>query len=106
MEYNVVLTKKPNSHWRALVPALPACEVEAETREEALAQIKDEITPYYVEVVTVEVPTTQTPPPTNGTGYTTFEQEWPHYGIFKDDPTLDEMFDEIERRRDAHRVGD
>lgn len=44
MEYTVVLTKKPNSQWHAVVPALPACEAEANTREEVLAQIKDEIT--------------------------------------------------------------
>lgn len=106
MEYTVVLTKKPNSQWHAVVPALPACEAEAETREEVLAQIKDEITQYHIEVVKIEVPTTQPPMSTNGTGYTTFEQEWPHYGIFKNDPTWDAIFDEIERERDQYRVGE
>ena len=106
MEYTVVITKDPNSPWRAVVPAIAHCEAEAETREEVMERIKEAIAlmpQRHLEVVKIEVPTNIAQ--TNGTGYTTFEQEWPHYGIFKDDPTLDAMFDEIERRRDEHRVG-
>lgn len=107
MEYTVVITKDPNAPWRAVVPAIVNCEAEAETRDEVLERIKEAIAMMpqrHVEVVKIEVPTNAAQ--TNGAGYTTFEQEWPGYGIFKDDPTLDEMFDEIERQRDVHRVGE
>jgi predicted RNase H-like HicB family nuclease len=106
MEYTVVLTKKPNSQWRALVPSLPACEAEAETREEVLAQIKDEIAQYHIEVVKIEVPEAENLYRSNGNLNQREEDPILRFaGIFRDDPTLDEMFDEIERQRDAHRVG-
>jgi predicted RNase H-like HicB family nuclease len=108
MEYTVVITKDPNSPWRAVVPALAHCEAEAETREEVMERIKDAIAQMpqrHIEVVKIEVPVVQ-PPSTNGTGYTTFEQEWPHYGIFKNDSSWDAIFDEIERERDKYRVGE
>lgn len=106
MEYTVVLTKKPNSHWHAIVPALPTCEAEADTREEVLAQIKDEITQYHIEVVKIEVPEAEKLYRSNGNLNETEEDPILKFaGIFRDDPTWDEMFDEIERQRDAHRVG-
>lgn len=109
MEYTVVITKDPHAPWRAVVPTIANCEAEAETREEVLERIQAALASLperHIEVVKIEVPAVPISVSTNGTGYTTFEKEWPHYGIFKDDPTLDEMFDEIERQRDAHRVGE
>ena len=102
MEYTVVLTKKPNSHWHAVVPALPTCEAEAETREDVLAQIKDEITQYHIEVVKIEVTEAEGAYRQNGHPEEIESNpllKWA--GAFRDDPTWDEMFDEIERRRDA-----
>lgn len=108
MEYTVILTKKPNSPWQAVVPALPSCAAEAETREEVIAQIQNELTQSLIEVVKLEVPL-------NGvagqaliadSANTTFEQEWPDYARFKDDPTWDAIFDEIERERDRQRMGE
>jgi predicted RNase H-like HicB family nuclease len=106
MEYPIVLTKKPTSRWRAVVPALPTCEAEGETREDVLAQIKNEITQYHIEVVKIEVPEVKALYGSNGNLNQVEEDPILKFaGIFRDDPTLDEMFDEIERQRDAHRVG-
>ena len=107
MEYTVILTKKPNAPWQAVVPALPSCAAEAATREEVLAQIQDELTQSLIEVVKLEVPLNGAAgqAPLNGAVHLTFEQEWPDYAKFKDDPTWDTIFDEIERERDRHRVG-
>ena len=108
MEYTVILTKKPNAPWQAVVPALPSCAAEAATREEVLAQIRAELTQSQIEVVKLDVPLngTAAQPSLNGSGYTTFEQEWPDYAKFKDDPTWDAIFDEIERERERYRVGE
>jgi predicted RNase H-like HicB family nuclease len=106
MEYTVVLTKKPNSLWRAHVPALPVCEVEAATREEALDQIKDMIVQCHIEVIKIEVPEVEAPFHQNGhPGKLENDPVLKWAGAFRDDPTWNEMFDEIERQRDAHRVG-
>lgn len=107
MEYTVILTKKPNSLWHGVVPSLPSCVAEAATREEVIAQIRDELTLAQIEVVRIEVPgPTQASeinslPERKGAG-----SPLAFAGIFRDDPTLDEMFDEIERRRDAHLAGE
>jgi predicted RNase H-like HicB family nuclease len=105
VEYAVLITRESDSLWRAAVQGLPGCKAEAETRDQVITAIKaclDELM-RHTEVIRVEAPA-----PTMGTqnlngvaGYTTFEQAWPDFGVFRDDPTLDELFDDIERRRDA-----
>jgi len=103
MQYTVLLSKQPDAPWRAVVPALPDCVAEAATREEALARIKEHIAQAHehFEIVQVEVPLLNG----NQLGQT-FEERYPYYGAFKDDPTWGELFDEIERRRDETLVGD
>lgn len=58
MEYTVVLTKQSNFLWQASVPALPECEVEADSREEVLSQIKEKVASVarQSEVLRVEIP--------------------------------------------------
>jgi predicted RNase H-like HicB family nuclease len=109
MEYTVLITKESDSLWRAAVQGLPECKAEAETRDQVITAIKaclDELM-RHTEVIRVEAPapTMRTQNLNGEAGYTTFEQEWPDFGVFRDDPTLDELFDDIERRRDAHLVG-
>lgn len=108
MEYTVLITKESDSLWRAAVQGLPECKAEAETQDQVIAAIKaclDELM-RHTEVIRVEAtaPAMRTQSLNGETGYTTFEQEWPDFGAFRDDPTLDELFDDIERRRDAHLV--
>jgi hypothetical protein len=60
----------------------------------------------HTEAIQIEAPapTMQAQSLNGEAGYSTFEQEWPDFGAFRDDPTLDELFDDIERRRDAHPI--
>ncbi len=107
MEYTVILTKKPNAPWQAVVPALPSCAAEAATREEVLAQIRDELTQSQIEMVRIEIPGPARTFETNGVPEKKGAGSLLEFaGIFRDDPTLDELFDEIERRRDAHLAGE
>lgn len=104
----MLITKESDYLWRAAVQGLPDCKAEAETRDQVIIAIKtclDELM-RRTEVIRVEAPApTMRTQSLNGEAvYTTFEQEWPDFGAFRDDPTLDEMFDDIERRRDAHLV--
>ena len=41
MQYTVVLEKEPEGGFVALVPVLPGCVSQGETREEALANIRE-----------------------------------------------------------------
>ncbi len=105
MEYTVVITKEPGAPWRAVVPVLPECEAEAETRDEVLTQIKERLTTTlrHTEVVRIEVPSASE---ANGSSGHTTSAEWPDFGIFRNDPTLGAMFDEIERQRDSRLAGE
>jgi ABC-type nitrate/sulfonate/bicarbonate transport system substrate-binding protein len=104
MEYAVVITKEPDSHWQAVVQGWPDCEAQAETREEVIASVTTRLHERlrHTEVIHIEAPAPAlaTQAATNGAEYSTFAEEWPDFGIFRDDPTLDALFDEIERRRD------
>ena len=46
MRYTVVLEKEPSGGFSAVVPALPGCASQGETREEALANIREAIELY------------------------------------------------------------
>src|SRR4026207_1380144 len=109
MQYTVVITQESDSRWHAVVRGWPGCKAEAATREQVLTAVKERLSELlrHTEVVHIELPapTLQTQS-SNGAGeYTTFEEEWPDFGVFRDDPTLDELFDDIERRRDAQLAG-
>ncbi len=109
MEYAVVITKEPDSRWQAVVQGWPDCKAEADTREQVITDLKARMAQRlrYTEVIHLEAPAPTLPAPgLNGAAdYTTFVEEWPDFGVFRDDPMLDELFDEIERRRDAHLAG-
>ncbi len=99
MQYTVMLTKQAETQWRAVVPALPECVVEAATREAALAQIKECIvqTQSHVEFVQVEVPDTLA-----RNGQTTehaLTETWPYFGAFAGDPHWGAFFEELDRQR-------
>ena len=49
MDYNVVLTKNPETGWfTSEVPSLPGCVSQGKTKKEALDNIKDAIKGYLV----------------------------------------------------------
>jgi hypothetical protein len=119
-----VLLTPPNGRFRAQVAELPNVEVEAEGRDEALALLEKRIQEIVMrsEILHLEIPApaktfrpkasaakppnlvrikaprvvNDPDPPRKGF--------WDYYGIFKDDPTLWPMIDEIERRRDRQRI--
>ena len=99
MKYTVLLTES-NGNYQATVAGLPDCRVTAKTRSEALTTIREAITRLLgkSEIVEVEVPAE----PKSGKLRDRTPWEW--FGAFKDDPTWGELFDEIERQRDANRI--
>jgi len=123
MTCTIILTPV-NGRFRAQVAELPQCEVEAEGRDNVLALLKKRIAEVVErsEILHVEIPapakslrqkTSAAKPP----NLVRFEAPrvvndpdpprksfWDYYGIFKDDPTLWPMIDEIERRRDRQRI--
>jgi predicted RNase H-like HicB family nuclease len=108
MEFTIVIAKISDRQWRAVVPALPDCEAEAETRDEVLAKIKNRISQMHIEVLRVEVPdqpveSKEAEMRSNGFK---FEEEWPDFGKFKGNPVWSAVFDEIEQERDRIRVGE
>lgn len=99
MQYTVVITKEPDTSWRAFAPFLPDCEVNAATREEVLEQITERIAQRQVEIIQIDVPVV----PLNGAAaYTTFEQQWPEFGKLRGDKAWEAVFDEIEQERDRN----
>ena len=108
MKYEVVITRPTEMLWRAMTPVLPGYIAEAATRNDALAKLQEDLARVnYLEVIEIEAPSSLKAEAngSNPSDYTTFEQEWPDYGIFRDDPHLNELFDEIERRRDEQPGG-
>ncbi len=111
MEFDVVITQEPDATWRAVTAALPNCAVTGATRAEVIERITACLTESFShsEVLRLSIPTNGMANGFSSNGASavgvTPQPEWPGYGLFKDDPTWGEMFDEIERRRDEHIVG-
>ncbi len=106
MEYTVILTRQPGAPWRAAVPILPDCSVEAPTRTEALEKIQERIVVItsHSKVLRLHVPAA---PKVTGEQLARASQTpWQWFGAFQDDPTWSALFDEIERQRDAHLMGE
>lgn len=106
MEYTVILTRPSSSlPWRAVAPGLPDCAVEAPTRAEAIKGIRQRIMAVasYSEVLRLELPTPKT---ADDLSQGRDETPWQWFGAFKNDPTWGPLFDEVERQRDAHLIGD
>jgi len=106
MEYTVILTRQPGAPWRAAVPVLPNCTVEAPTRTEALEKIQERIITVtsHSEVLRLHVPAA--PQATAKQPSKASQTPWQWFGTFQDDPTWGPLFDEIERQRDAHLTGE
>lgn len=97
MKYTVVLTHQQNGEFHATVPALPECTVAAETKSEALDALRETISSVVSrsEVLELDVPGA---PEAGRAGNGT---PWHLFGMFREDLAWGELFDEIERQRDA-----
>lgn len=101
MQYTTLITHISDNSWRAVVPALPDCAVEADSRNEAVTKIKEKIQDVVrrIEVVQISVPEEPTLTAENG-GYQENGSPWDMVKMFVDDPTWDQLFDKIEEERD------
>ena len=104
MEYVAYLTYQPDQRWQAVIPDLPDCVVNAETRAEALEQIKLRALSFVQQTEQVRI---ELSPADSLSGEETANLDLKAlgYGAFKDDPTWGELFDEIERQRDEQLAG-
>jgi predicted RNase H-like HicB family nuclease len=99
MQYTLILTEKTEGGIQLTVPALPACTVEAPTRDEAIRLAREAIAQTVIrsEIVQIDIP--QQPRATAQPRGV----PWEWFGEAKADPTWDGLFDDLERRREATR---
>ncbi len=102
MEYTIFLTGQSGALWRATVPWLPECVVEAPTRAEALEKIQQRIRAVVNQVEVLRVELSDVPKTTYKPLPTVSQTPWQWFGVFQDDPTWGLLFDDIERQRDEH----
>jgi predicted RNase H-like HicB family nuclease len=102
MPYTIVLLEKPEGGIHVSVPALPACTVEADTRDKAIRLAREAIATLVRrgEMVRGEVPQQPKTPLPGDAG------PWAWFEAAKDDTTWAPIFDEIEQNREATRKGD
>lgn len=104
MQYTVFISETPAGQWQATVPVLPNCTAEAPTREAVLERIKNNLAAApSIEALEIEVSANGSQ---NGHHPKSIQQEWPGFGAFKNDPWLSQIFDDIERQRDATVTGE
>ena len=106
MEYTVILTQQPGDPWRAAVPVLPDCTVEAPTRTEALEKIQERIIVITSHSEVLRLHVHAAPKVIDEQPSKASQTPWQWFGTFQDDPTWAPLFDEIERQRDAHLTGE
>ncbi len=96
MKHTVLITKENPGHFRAVAANLPHCQVQADTRDQALSEIRDQISRFLsqTEMVQLEIPSTNSP---NSSRLE--ETPWQWFGAFQDDPTWAPLFEAIERQR-------
>ena len=99
MQYTLILTETAEGGIQVTIPALPACRVEAATRDDAIRLAREAITQLVSrsEVVQVDIP--EQPRATA----VPHETPWAWFGTAREDPTWDALFDEIEQNREATR---
>jgi predicted RNase H-like HicB family nuclease len=99
MQYTLILTETAEGGIQVTIPALPACRVEAATRDDAIRLAREAIAQLVrrSEVVQVEIPEQ---PRATGSPQ---ETPWAWFGTARADPTWDALFDAIEQSREATR---
>ncbi len=99
MQYTLILTEKAEGGIQVTIPALPACMVEAATRDEAIRLAREAIAQLVrrSEIVQVEIP--ERPWAT----VSLHETPWAWFGKGAEDPMWEELFDAIEQNRETTR---
>jgi predicted RNase H-like HicB family nuclease len=99
VQYTLILTEKTDGGIQVTIPALPACTIEATTRDEAIRLAREAIAQLVSrsEIVQIDIP--QQP--------RVIAQPrgvpWEWFGEAKADPTWDALFDDLEQHREATR---
>lgn len=99
MRYTLILTENAEGGIQVTIPALPACRVEAATRDDAIRLAREAIAQLVSrsEIVQVEIPAQ--PRATAAPR----ETPWAWFGTARKDPTWEALFDTIEQRRETIR---
>lgn len=103
-----------DTKWKAQVLAFPQFTAEGSSREAVLEEIKEQLATLEAESEIVSVPVQQKqespveggPPLDEELAAKLRAMGYEHFGIFADDPGALEVFDEIERLRDQHTIGE
>ena len=99
IQYTLILTEKTEGGIQVTVPALPACRIEAATRDETIRLAREVIAQLVSRSEIVQVDILEQPRATaqpHGV-------PWEWFGEAKPDPTWDALFDDLEQRREATR---
>ena len=95
MEYTVLLQPQEQEKFLAIVPALPGCRGEGNTREQALANVRVAMAEMLAQMEVVRVRIEE-----DGEERTSPPDPWLRLiGQFKDDPTFDPMMRRIYKQR-------
>ena len=100
--------------WKAQVIAFPQFTAEGSSRDAVLEEIKEQLATLEAESEIVSVPVQQrqetppeaAPPLDEELAAQLRAKGYKHFGIFADDPGALAVFDEIERLRDQHTIGE
>ena len=99
MQYTLILTEKSEGGLQVTIPALPACRIEAATRDEAIRLASEAIAQLVSRSEIVEIDIPQQPRAT----VQPRSVPWEWFGAAKADPTWEALFDDLEQRREATR---
>jgi predicted RNase H-like HicB family nuclease len=99
MQYILILTEKAEGGIQVTIPALPACRVEAATRDEAIRLAREAIAQLVRRSEIVQVEILEQPRAT----VSLHETPWAWFGKGAEDPTWEALFDAIEQGREATR---
>jgi predicted RNase H-like HicB family nuclease len=99
MRYILILTEKTEGGIQVTIPALPACRIEAATRDDAIRLAREAIAQLVSrsEIVQIDIPQ-QPRARAQPRGV-----PWEWFGEAKADPMWDALFADLEQRREATR---
>lgn len=97
------------TRWKGYVVTIPAITAEADSREDVLENLSQQLGEAVTTSEIVKLPGPFPEAVVYGDG-SELDQKlrtngWKHYGLFADDPGALELFDEIERQRDQQTIG-
>ncbi len=96
MKYTVVLTENTDGNYQVAVPGLPACTIEAVTRDEAIRKARETISSIISRSEIIQLDVVAEP----RTQDIQVDTPWEYFGNFKDNEAWETVFDDIQRQQD------